>query len=44
MSRTEELTDEQWILIEPLLPRIERMEGRAAVRLAAELSPYPVPP
>jgi transposase len=33
MSRAEELTDEQWNLIEPLLPRIERLDGRGRPRI-----------
>ena len=33
MSRAEELTDEQWSLIEPLLPRIERLDGRGRPRI-----------
>lgn len=28
MSRAEELTGEQWNLIEPLLPKIERADSR----------------
>jgi len=33
MSRAEELTDEQWALIEPLLPRVERRDGRGRPRV-----------
>jgi transposase len=33
MSRAQELTDEQWNLIEPLLPRIERVDGRGRPRI-----------
>ena len=32
MSKGEELTDEQLNLIEPLLPRIERVDGRGRSR------------
>jgi transposase len=33
MSRAEELTDEQWELIEPLLPQIKRKDGRGRPRI-----------
>lgn len=33
MSRAEELTDEQWNLIEPLLPQVERRDGRGRPRI-----------
>lgn len=33
MSKAEELTDEQWNLIEPLLPKIVRVETRGRPRL-----------
>jgi len=33
MSRAEELTEEQWSLIGPLLPRIERVDGRGRPRI-----------
>ena len=33
MSRAEQLTDEQWSLIEPLLPRIARVDGRGRPRI-----------
>lgn len=33
MSRAEELTDEQWELIEPLLPQIKRQDGRGRPRI-----------
>jgi transposase len=32
MSKAEELTEEQWGRIEPLLPRIERVDGRGRPR------------
>ena len=33
MSRAEELTDEQWELIEPLLPQIKHQDGRGRPRI-----------
>ena len=33
MSRAEELTDEQWTLIEPLLPVVERVDKRGRPRI-----------
>ena len=33
MSKAEQLTDEQWSLIEPLLPRIARVDGRGRPRV-----------
>jgi transposase len=33
MIRAEELTGEQWSLIEPMLPRIERVDGRGRPRV-----------
>ncbi len=33
MSRAEQLTDEQWAVIEPLLPKVERRDGRGRPRV-----------
>lgn len=33
MSRAEQLTDEQWALIKPLLPKVERRDARGRPRL-----------